>query len=126
MFHTLCAHALFPYKPFPRHKSEISSEKWEACPDAEIEIVSDEAPIKKEIPNNGNREVKSTWWTVAELKCHNETIHGWAQWEVDKSARVVRLTKCSRLTTNQDEICDECHEVTRDESFKSDVRKVQF
>jgi hypothetical protein len=89
-------------------------------------IVTDETQIKQEVPEDGNREVKSTLWTVAELKRHDETIRGWARWEVDKSARVVRSTKCARLTTNRDEICDECHEVTRDESFKSDVRKVQY
>ena len=76
------------------------------------------------MPEDGNKEVKSTLWTAAELKQHDETICGWAQWEVNKSTQVVRSMKCARLTVNQDGVCDECHEVSRDESFKSDVRKV--
>jgi hypothetical protein len=76
------------------------------------------------VPEDGNKEVKSMFWTAAELKQHDKKICGWARWEVDQSAYVVRSTKCTRLMTNRDEICDECHEVSRDESFKSDVRKV--
>ena len=84
----------------------------------------DDPQIKQEVPEDGNKEVKSTLWTAAELKQHDEMICGWARWEVDKSAQVVRSTKCARLTANQDGVCDECHEVSKDESFKSDVRKV--
>jgi hypothetical protein len=116
---------LFPYKPFPRRKAESSSEEQEARSDGEIEIISvDDSQIKQEVPKDGNKEVKSAFWTAAELKQHDEKIRGWARWEVDKSAHVVRSTKCTRLTTNPDKICDECQEVSRDESFKSDVRKV--
>jgi hypothetical protein len=103
----------------------MSCEEQEACSDGEIEIISTGDPqIKQEVPEHGNREVKSTLWTAAEIKQHDEKIRGWARWEVDKSAHVVRSTTCVRMTTNRDEICDECHEVSRDESFKSDVRKV--
>jgi len=63
-------------------------------------------------------------WTDAELKKQDEKMRGWARWEVDKGAEVVRSTRCTRLTSNMDTTCNKCHEVSKDESFKVDVRKV--
>jgi hypothetical protein len=104
----------------------MNSEEQEACSDGEIEIISADNPqIKHEVPEDGNKEVKSTLWTAVELKQHDKKMRGWARWEVDKSAHVVRSMKCARLTTNWDKICDECHEILGDESFKYVVRKVK-
>ena len=119
---------LFPYKPFPHQKTTDQRESnivegWSG--DGAILISSsDRVRIKQEVPTDGNKEVESTLWTDTELKMHDEKMQGWARWEVDKSAGVVRSTKCTRLTTNQDQVCDECREVSKDESFKSEVRKV--
>ena len=67
----------------------------------------DDPQIKQEVPEDGNKEVKSTLWTAAELKQHDEMICGWVRWEVDKSTQVVWSTKCVRLTANQDGVCDD-------------------
>ena len=118
-------HQLFLYKPFPRCKAERNSEEQEVCSDGEIQIISADNPqIKHEVPEGGNKEVKSTLWTAMELKQRDEKMRGWARWEVNKSVHVVQSTKCARLMTNQDEICEECRKISRDESFKSVVRKV--
>jgi hypothetical protein len=116
---------LFPYKPFPPRKTTDQSESnvaegWSG--DGEILISSsDSVGIKQEVPTDGNKEVESTLWTDTELKMHDEKMQGWARWEVDKSAGVVRSTKCTRLTSSLDQVCSECREVSKDESFKSDV-----
>jgi len=119
---------LFPYKPFPPRKTTDQSknnvvEGWSG--DGKILVSSsDVVGIKQEVPTDGNKEVESTLWTDTELKMHDEKMRGWARWEVDKSAGVVRSTKCTKLTSNRDQVCNECRETSKDESFKSDVRKV--
>jgi hypothetical protein len=40
------------------------------------------------------------------------------------SVGVMRSTKCTKLTSNWDQVCNECREASKDESFKSDVQKV--
>jgi hypothetical protein len=109
---------LFPYKPFPLRNATDSTES------NQIGASDPPSGIKHEVPEDGNKEVNSTLWTDAELKKHDEKMRGWARWEVDKGAEVVRSTRCTRLTSNMDAICNECHEVSKDESFKADVRKV--
>lgn len=110
---------LFPYKPFPLRKTTDQTESNQI-------IGSDTGVIKQEVPEDGNKEVNSVLWTDAELKKHDEKMRGWARWEVDKGAEVVRSTRCTRLTSNADGVCNECREVSKDESFKADVRKVVF
>jgi hypothetical protein len=115
---------LFPYKPFPRQKTDGSGddEVEMSSGNGEIEIsASDKTEIKQEVPTDGNKEVNISLWTKAEQHKHDEKMRGWARWEVDKGAEVVRSTKCRRLTTNADKVCGECRSVSRDESFKADV-----
>ena len=107
---------LFPYKPFPLRKTTDQTE-------GQIS-TSDPSDIKQEVPEDGNKEVNSTLWTDAELKVHDEKMRGWARWEVDQGAEVVRSTRCTRLTFNTGAICNECRKVSEDESFKADIRKV--
>lgn len=105
--------------------STDGDEVWSGEGECEnITADHDTVQIKMEVPEDGNKELKSTLWTTAELKKHDEKMRGWARWEVDKSAEVVRSTRCEKLTTNPDKVCGECREVSKDESFKSDVRKV--
>ena len=92
---------LFPYKPFPLRKTTDQTESNQI-------IGSDTGVIKQEVPEDGNKEVNSVLWTDAELKKHDEKMRGWARWEVDKGAEVVRSTRCTRLTSNADGVCNEC------------------
>jgi hypothetical protein len=87
-------------------------------------MLDSEAVVRVEVPEDGNKKVASMEWTCEETRKHDENMHGWARWEVDKGASVVRSTKCSRLTSNEDGICEECRVVSEDESLKSDIRKV--
>ena len=112
---------LFPYKPFPLRKMTDRTESDQISASL---ASSDPGTIKQEVPDDGNKEVNSMLWTDAELKKHDEEMRGWARWDVDKGAEVVRSTKCTRLTSNTNAICDECHKVSEDESLKADVRKV--
>jgi hypothetical protein len=118
---------LFPYKPFPCQKP-ITGENKEAknwSGDEEVELITaDVVEVKHEVPSDGNKQVKSTKWTKGELVKHDNIMRGWARWEVDVGAKVVRSTKCARRTTKKDGVCKECRALSNDESFKSDLRKV--
>lgn len=85
-------------------------ESWAGDGEIEINVAVDsvDSEIKMEVPADGNIEVKSALWTAAELKQHDEKMHGWAQWEVDKGTGVVRSTRCKWLTKCVDQICGEC------------------
>jgi hypothetical protein len=118
---------LFPYKAFPCYKvvNDKNEETKNWSGDEEIEtVLTDPVEAKHEVPSDGNKEVKSTKWTKSELMKHDETMRGWARWQVDVGVKVVRSTKCAGTTTNKDDVCEECLAVSKDESFKSDVRKV--
>ena len=117
---------IFPYKPFPPQKTTDQSESnvvegWSG--DGEILISSsDSVGIKQEVPMDGNKEVELMLWTDTELKMHDK-MQGWARWQVNKSAGVVWSTKCTRLTSNLDQVCNECHKVFKDELFSILIQK---
>lgn len=119
---------LFPYKPFPTPRTDTKNNEAKNWSEDEEEEVTgtDGTKIKCEVPEDGNKHVKSTMWTIAELKRHDENMRGWARWEVDIGVKIVRSTKCERTTTNVDGVCEECQIVSKDGSFKADVRKVPF
>jgi hypothetical protein len=113
---------LFPYKSFLRINTALIDEK-EGWSEGDVES-EDDVQVKCEVPEYGNKHVSSTKWTETELKRHDEALRGWARWEVDYGAKVVRSTKCQGTTTNKGGICRECVAVSKDESFKAEVRKV--
>ena len=116
---------IFPYKPFVHINTALIDEN-EACSDDDQSNVEseDDAEIKCKVLEDGNRHLSLLKWTEIELKRHDEALKGWARWEVDYGAKVVRSTKCQGTTVDLGWICSECMVVLKDESFPVEVRKV--
>jgi hypothetical protein len=116
---------IFPYKPFPHigpTPNDADNTTWSAGEESDME--DENVKIKCEVPEDGNKHLKSLMWTEVELMKHDESLKAWARWEVDYGAKVVRSTKCQGTTTERSGVCTECQVVSHDESFKSEVRKV--
>ena len=115
------ARQLFPYKPFPPLQQK---------PDAEsrnFELVESQSRVQtKDImaPAKANMYIKESQWTDDEKQQYDCFLVGWARWEVNWVQGFVKSTRCSGTTTNDDRICDPCHEVASDESLKRSLRRV--
>lgn len=117
---------LFPYKPFPPvDKAPSLSQDNGDHQIGRKHIDKALVRMKYEVPVDGNKHVETSKWTPTELAKHDGGLRGWARWEVDYGAKVVRSTKCEKMTTDKGGICSQCLAVAKDESFKSDVRKVR-
>ncbi|KAF7969844.1 hypothetical protein HWV62_25914 [Athelia sp. TMB] len=117
---------MFPYKPFsPILASGDDERSAEDSFDEESQESrsADAAEVKIEVPTDGNREVLSSKWTKEELQKHDNAMRARARWEVDAVAKVVRSTKCEKMTSHKDGICRECRATSKDASLKAAVRK---
>lgn len=109
LFQTRCSHQLFQYKKFVPLKGENISAR-------------PRVPVPKD--GSGNVHSEESLWTEKEKQALYEALRAWAQWEVNAKEGYVSSTHCEGVTKNNDLICDACHGVARDESFKRAVRKV--
>jgi hypothetical protein len=75
-------------------------------------------------PAKANMYIKESQWTDDEKQQYDCFLVGWARWEVNWVQGFVKSTRCSGTTTNDDRICDPCHEVASDESLKRSLRRV--
>ncbi|KAJ7082107.1 hypothetical protein C8R44DRAFT_992225 [Mycena epipterygia] len=73
--------------------------------------------IEVSIPAQGNDCLVSLDWTDAEHVKLDAGLKGFARWEVDFGKKTVRSTRCEGLTTNENDICDACAKVAKDDSL---------
>ncbi|KAJ7147344.1 hypothetical protein C8R46DRAFT_1359850 [Mycena filopes] len=79
--------------------------------------------IEVSVPADGNDCLASPDWTPDEHKKVDSTLTAFARWEVDPRAMTVRATRCEMLTRNDDQICDACTKVAKDDSLMHAVKK---
>lgn len=135
-----CMRTLFKYKIFPPPKRKKPSPTDEAAESgteqSETGSLSDhestphdsdrsDVPIKHEVLDDGNKEVKEAKWTAAERAKLDQHLRALARWEVEYERRVVRSTRCERMTENGSGICDSCMMVSKDNSLKDAVQRVR-
>ncbi|KDR69617.1 hypothetical protein GALMADRAFT_917205 [Galerina marginata CBS 339.88] len=115
------ARQLFPYKPFEPLKETDKNHKPRHSQPIDLKI-----PLLTETqhpPPDGNTEVKRPLWTGAEYRQLEGVMNNWRRWIVDYDNRYIKSSRCTETTTNTDEICDNCTEVSKDESLKRSIRR---
>ncbi|KAJ3727641.1 hypothetical protein C8R42DRAFT_620753 [Lentinula raphanica] len=105
----LLARRQFPYKEFPKLKSE-----------AELPQSDGERPP---VPSEGSLSSDVTKWTESEWARMKHLLSSYARWEVNFQSRFIKSTQCEQQTLNPDGVCDKCRSVGDDESLKRAVRK---
>ena len=105
---------LFPYKPFTGMKEWMHGaaylETYRVKAAQDLQSTNDLAPEDK--------------WTKDEKCIFDQTLRGFAWWEVDTGQRVMRATRCEGTMCNNDGICNPCKEILADEAFKKAIYQV--
>lgn len=112
-----CARAirqLFPYKKFPPLKKDP---KQKGLKEVIFIEASSTLQRSKLIPSDGNDKLKEVLWTKDEKQRLDKFMLGWERWEVDYVNGCIQSTRCEG-TSNGDQICDRCKELSKDESLK--------
>lgn len=108
-FRAQTARSVFPYKPFPPMQDrEVRKE----------EARTKQPPIKlipfaecATPPKTGNAKLEEKYWTPEEQRYFDDTLKGFARWEVDYAHRFVKATTCAGTTINENAVCDECQDL---------------
>ena len=107
---------LFPYKQLPALKSDAGGQD---------EGGEDKGGVVQEIPEDGNSAHEESKWTTAEQRKLDQSLKGWARWQVSYEDRYVKSARCAGTTTNDSGICDACEDLARsDKAFKKAVYRV--
>ena len=101
---------LFPYKNFPSMKCTAQA--------------PDNTVATSDVPANRNTEKDEAKWSEVELSQLDNTLRGWARWEVNYDQRYVKSTGCEGTTKNKSKICDKCIELAKDKGLKRSVQRV--
>ncbi|KAJ7041877.1 hypothetical protein C8F04DRAFT_1390777 [Mycena alexandri] len=73
--------------------------------------------LELSIPTEGNACMASPDWTAAEHEQVDVALKAFARWDVDPATKTVRSSRCEGVTRNDDNICDACRKVAKDESL---------
>lgn len=104
---------LFPYKQFTKMKEWTHGAAY-------LEAYR----VKAAQDLQSNDLVPEDQWTDDEKRIFDQTLRGFARWEVNTGQRVVRATRCEGTTCNDDGVCNRCKDVLADEAFRKAIYRV--
>ncbi|KAH9846442.1 hypothetical protein C2E23DRAFT_890883 [Lenzites betulinus] len=114
-FRALIARQVFPYTPFPfiqDHEVRKEKECTEGMPIKPNLFASSPEP-----PTTGNSKLEESLWTREEQHYFDNTLKGFAHWEVDYPHHFVKAKGCTSTTMNTSGVCNQCEDFIQESSI---------